>query len=999
MTDTSFLRSLRTWKFGALLLAGLPITSSYAADYTWANLTGSFTDPTKWVGGIAPLGTDATDILTFGGNIVTQLYTATSDSPTNPFLINRIVYTGTNPSPGGATNPVQTIAGTTPIRLGGINPQIIQNGTASLVIGVPIQLGADLTLNGTGIPATPDFNRITVDGPISGTFNIVKNGTFTFRLGSANNATYSQNTWFGGLTINGGTVRFNNNAFSAPVALRSNPVTLTSAGATLSTAFNDGDPAASLRLGTVTGTAGKIESKRATATAGVIDSGDIVITALNSGTFGGTVDNNLVNGGEDDGRLIVRGPGTQTLTGTLALARDVIVGGGSGLTLAGTASLAGQLTNAAIVIAGGTFTLDNTATNLNRLRDGAVDSTGLEPIGGGKFSLIGNATGTSETLGRLQLGSTGATNPTPRSGALTINVTSNGGTGTLLTMQSYSRNGGTSPFNTVNFTANEGTAPLGTSATGARVKFGASFTVPLTNGLMANTVSANAANFGWATVNGTDFASYSTGNGVFAVATSTPDGTTTGNATVNYAVTGDLNLSNAAGFNSGTIKLAPTGPGLSLNLATAADLRVTGLLLAGDFDYTVSSTGGGSVENLLSNPRYVHVQKAILNMDARMNGTDGAIVKSGQGLLNLTNPANVGITQPLVINEGTVRATPGTSLPAGNLRFRGGVLEVVGGTFSRQVGSGAGTVNWSGVDASNLSVGEEQGSGGFAAVGSNATIDLTTLLGSSDFVWEDVGFLNSGHALVFGSTRADAKVTWMDNLNLTAVSQVSNYNAREIRVVDNLASAADVAELSGKISGGLHDDLLKTGAGTLILSNAANDYRGATLVHDGALLINGALTQSFLVDVRNNATLGGSGTVGKVKIENGGTLSPGNALGNASKLTTGDVILSDVGARLSIELGGTTIGGNGINGYDQIAAVGQVLLNGGTLVGTLLNGFLPTQGALFFIVDNDGSDPVQGTFAQGSQLLIGTEPFEISYAGDLATNSFTGGNDIVLRYV
>jgi autotransporter-associated beta strand protein len=205
--------------------------------------------------------------------------------------------------------------------------------------------------------------------------------------------------------------------------------------------------------------------------------------------------------------------------------------------------------------------------------------------------------------------------------------------------------------------------------------------------------------------------------------------------------------------------------------------------------------------------------------------------------------------------------------------------------------------------------------------------------------------------------------------------------------------------LSGKISGDSHDDFLKTGTGTLVVSGLSNDYKGATLVHEGALLVNGTNATSFLTNVRNNATLGGNGTVGKVKVESGGTLAPGNALGNTSVLTTGDIILSDAGAKLAIELGGTTIGGNGVGGYDQIAAIGGILLNGGTLIGTLLNGFVPTPGDLFFIVTNDGTDPVEGTFAQGSLIVINGEPFEIGYTGDSVTNAFTGGNDIVLLYI
>src|SRR4030095_6809201 len=100
--------------------------------------------------------------------------------------------------------------------------------------------------------------------------------------------------------------------------------------------------------------------------------------------------------------------------------------------------------------------------------------------------------------------------------------------------------------------------------------------------------------------------------------------------------------------------------------------------------------------------------------------------------------------------------------------------------------------------------------------------------------WEDNGFVNSGYALLFGSTRANAKLTWVDNISLTSVQPTVNYNAREFRAIDNPGSTADVAVLSGIISGTVPNDFLKTGNGELILTGS-NSYQGATQVTDGTL--------------------------------------------------------------------------------------------------------------------------------------------------------------------
>src|SRR4030095_596048 len=221
----------------------------------------------------------------------------------------------------------------------------------------------------------------------------------------------------------------------------------------------------------------------------------------------------------------------------------------------------------------GVFTLDNTTTNITepngRLRNGDPGSTGLEPIGGGKFSLIGNAAGTTETIGRLQLGSTGGT-PTSRSGALTINAPTNGGAGTTIIMQSFARNIATTPMNTVNFTANDGAGSLGTSVTGARIQFAAAgFTVPTFNGLIASQLS-RSPNITCATARGRDFATYDLTFGVKAVATvAPPAGSGTGSSTSNALFTTAASLTNGAGYTLNSHKIDPASAGLSLDIAGA----------------------------------------------------------------------------------------------------------------------------------------------------------------------------------------------------------------------------------------------------------------------------------------------------------------------------------------------------------------------------------------------------------------------------------------------
>ena len=95
----------------AALLFGTGGGTAGAATFTWTNVTGTFTDPNKWVAGVAPGGTDPTDILIFGGPVGTTgmptNYIATSNGLNSLFLINQLTFQGTTTTPG--SGPVDKI--------------------------------------------------------------------------------------------------------------------------------------------------------------------------------------------------------------------------------------------------------------------------------------------------------------------------------------------------------------------------------------------------------------------------------------------------------------------------------------------------------------------------------------------------------------------------------------------------------------------------------------------------------------------------------------------------------------------------------------------------------------------------------------------------------------------------------------------------------------------------------------------------------------------------
>jgi hypothetical protein len=141
------------------------------------------------------------------------------------------------------------------------------------------------------------------------------------------------------------------------------------------------------------------------------------------------------------------------------------------------------------------------------------------------------------------------------------------------------------------------------------------------------------------------------------------------------------------------------------------------------------------------------------------------------------------------------------------------------------------------------------------------------------------------------------------------------------------------------------------------------------------------------VNVNKNVTVKGSFTITGTLTTSvtGATLSPGNSPGI---INSGSLSLTG-GSNVDVELNGTTVGTQ----YDQLNVTGSVSLGGATL--NVSTGFTPTPGNTFIIVNNDGNDPVTGTFnslPEGATVFGGGNAFSISYAGG-------DGNDVVLTAI
>jgi autotransporter-associated beta strand protein len=335
-----------------------------------------------------------------------------------------------------------------------------------------------------------------------------------------------------------------------------------------------------------------------------------------------------------------------------------------------------------------------------------------------------------------------------------------------------------------------------------------------------------------------------------------------------------------------------------------------------------------------------------------------------------------------------------------------------GGTVTAGTGTAAGytlhtftSTGTSALDFSGLNLNSRLGA-----------IENGVISGSGGLTFSGPGTLTLGGANTFtGDTRVGLGTLSLNHSNALAASTLNmassddgtvafgltgnnTYNIGGITGSKNLAIGGNVLSVgannanstySGQVSG--IGSLTKSGSGNLALTGSSS-YTGATVVSDGLLVVNGSISTSILTTIQSGATLGGSGTVGALTVLDGGTVAPGNSPGI---LSTGDYTQAGT---LSLQLDGTLAGVE----YDQVNVGGTVNLSG-LLTATV--GYTPVNDQLLFILTNDGTDAINGTFsgiADLDTIDLGGYQWRISYTANYAgsdTGTFTGGNDIALMAI
>ncbi len=405
----------------------------------------------------------------------------------------------------------------------------------------------------------------------------------------------------------------------------------------------------------------------------------------------------------------------------------------------------------------------------------------------------------------------------------------------------------------------------------------------------------------------------------------------------------------SAGF--GAAPGTEDGSGIYLHTDTVLIFGATGAnitladVIAGPGIFSKTDTGALTLSgnNTYTGDTYINDGSLAISSNANL-GTSGTLnINSGARLLvtaavTLSRGIVLGGGGGNIVTSGSV--TTGAISGVGNLVTSGGGTVTVGGVYSHVGGTtiGSGTLKLAG--ASRLPPTTAM------MVNGGATLDLN-------------GFANTVGSL------AGAGDVNLNGATLTTGGSGANTNFSGV--------------LNG--NGGL---LNKVGPGTFLLNGGASAQVANVLVSAGTLSVTSS-RPALAITVQNAATLNGTGTTGAVAVTSGGVLSPGPS---PAIINTGNLSLA-AGANLAIELNGTTAGTQ----YDQVNVAGTISLGSSILNVTL--GFMPAVGTAFTIINNDGLDPVVGTFVskpEGATFVVGGASFRISYVGG-------DGNDVTLTAV
>jgi hypothetical protein len=405
---------------------------------------------------------------------------------------------------------------------------------------------------------------------------------------------------------------------------------------------------------------------------------------------------------------------------------------------------------------------------------------------------------------------------------------------------------------------------------------------------------------------------------------------------------------------------------------------------------------------------------------ATVNNTGSVIVTSGalefENGGTHTGSFTVADTAALAFAGGTHAVNSGASISgAGRMRFTAGTTNVSAGSYnvSGVTESTGGTHTFAG-PSTILNVGAVELSGGTLSFGSGDPFPATSLaqtggtLAGSDTI--NVGGMltwsagvmtgqgrtnaNGGMQLTHSSTIALRETRTLANAGNAVWTGAGNFANDPGATFSNLPGGSLAIQTTGDFFSGTLTNagtLTKVGGGGDGVTRVSSLFNnsGTVEVLSGTLRFESSYVQSAGVTRLTGGTLDkltplpltidgglltGVGTIGgNVKV--GGTVAPGLSAG---ELTISGTYEQTEDGTLAVELGGTAP----VTQFDRLTVTGNVTL-AGTVDVTLINGFMPNDGASFRILTYPG---VSGDF----EGVTGASGFTHAVTSTFADLSFNG---------
>ena len=631
-----------------------------------------------------------------------------------------------------------------------------------------------------------------------------------------------------------------------------------------------------------------------------------------------------------------------------------------------TLSLTGGVINStANMVQFGTLTVNNSGAGTF---SGNLTASGgaLVKEGAGPLTLSGANTytgGTTINAGTLQIGDGGTTGSLSTSsvitnnGNLTINRSDAVTQGTHFSGSAITGSGSFTQAGAGTTTLTAANTYTGTTTVSAgKISLASSGSLPTAgqvsiaaSGILSNDASAGTSfNLGALTLTGGELA-----------ATSSPD-TSLGN----YHLSGDVTVSGSTRSTISADLRVISGQTRDFNVGSTGDSSGVDLLISGKLGHQnnvawgyATKSGAGTMKQSGINQlgaMTINAGRLILQDTAADWGYESGGLTNNAELEYSVTSGSRGNNASHGGSGNLYKTGVGTLTLSGGLNYSG-TTTVAGGTLNLQ-GGGVGGTDYNGSNiningASTLRVsGQRYNFAGetftFNGVGGGTIDAIASGAGGMVFMGGNTFVTSGGAQNIISGTR----------------SANEGFNLNGQTATFNVATGTD-ATSDLKVTGTLWNggNVVKDGAGRMEISST-QDYSGTTSVTAGKLIVNGSIASSSMTTVQTGATLGGSGPVGALTVQSGGTHNAGNSPG----LQTVASATYESGSIFAWDLAGnTTTQGAGTEEspyvFDQVTVTGALDVQSGAV-------FRVIQNAGLLFTDNfwDTNQEWSNIFSSGS---------------------------------